>query len=118
MGRSGLTKIIDHQDIGKVFACVASMQAIVELFGPVYHAIYLGTIDWYPGFAYCVSALVLIFMIAMTVYCRWFVSRWSNNLMTSFETNTKVDINQLCMDNTIPSTKAFTLSKEYNLDLV
>ena len=55
------------------------MQAIVELFGPVYHAIYLGTIDWYPGFAYCVSAFVLIFMIAMTLYCRWFVSRWTDH---------------------------------------
>ena len=76
------------------------MQAIVELFGPVYHAIYLGTIDWYPGFAYCVSAFVLIFMIAMTLYCRWFVSRWSDHKLDP-ETATKDAKSSLSAKNSI-----------------
>merc|ERR1712241_511852 len=71
------TKIVGRQDIGKVFACIASIQSVVELVGPVYHLIYLGTIDWYPGFAYCVSAFILIIMIVLTIYCRWFLSRVS-----------------------------------------
>ena len=50
---------------------------MVELVGPAYHLIYLGTIDWYPGFAYCVSAFILIIMIVLTIYCRWFHSRVS-----------------------------------------
>ena len=61
----------------KVFACVSSVQAMVEVVGPLYHVIYLGTIDWYPGFAYCISSMILISMIVITVYCRWFVSKWS-----------------------------------------
>ena len=60
----------------KVFACVSSVQAMVEVVGPLYHVIYLGTIDWYPGFAYCISSMILISMIVITVYCRWFVSKW------------------------------------------
>ena len=50
---------------------------MVELVGPLYHVIYLATIAWYSGFAYCVSSLILMLMIAMTIYCRWFVSRGS-----------------------------------------
>jgi len=115
--RSGLTKIIGPQDIGKVFACVASVQAIVELFGPVYHAIYLGTIDWYPGFAYCVSAFVLIFMIVMTIYCRWFVSRWFER-MTDYDTYTKANSNAFSINNTDSSTKPYMSSKQCTLNVV
>ncbi len=61
-----------------MFACVSSIQAVVELIGPVYHLIYLGTIEWYPGFAYCVSFVILIIMLVMTIYCRWFLTRWSS----------------------------------------
>merc|ERR1719351_504170 len=114
--RSGLTKIIGPQDIGKVFACVASMQAIVELFGPVYHAIYLGTIDWYPGFAYCVSAFVLIFMIMMTVYCRWFVFRWTEKIADPKLYGKDVR-SAFYINNTNSSTKPYLSSKQCTLGL-
>merc|ERR1711997_805355 len=102
--RSGLTKIIGPQDIGKVFGCV-------------YHAIYLGTIDWYPGFAYCVSAFVLIFMIVMTIYCRWFVSKWSER-MADYDTYTKANSNAFSKNNADSSTKPYLSSKQCTLNVV
>ena len=75
----------------KVFACVSSVQAMVEVVGPLYHVIYLGTINWYSGFAYCISSVILILMIVITLYCRWFVSKWSSK--TTIPPIFKVDEN-------------------------
>ena len=50
---------------------------MVGLVGPLYNILYLATLDWHPGFAYCVSSIILIVMILMTIYCRWYEMKWA-----------------------------------------
>ena len=50
---------------------------MVGLVGPLYNILYLATLDWHPGFAYCVSSVILIVMILMTIYCRWYEIKWA-----------------------------------------
>ena len=97
----------------KVFACVSSVQAMVEVVGPLYHVIYLGTIDWYPGFAYCISSMILISMIVITVYCRWFVSKWSYK--KTVPPMFPVDENNF-HDHAKSTTKVYTNDIEYGLN--
>ena len=40
----------------------------------------LATLDWHPGFAYCLSSLIPIIMILMLIYCRWYNIEWSKIL--------------------------------------
>ena len=70
--RACLTKVVDKDDIGKVFACVGAVQAMVGFLNPLYNLIYQETYDWHPGFCYCLSLTVLCFMISMTAYGSWF----------------------------------------------
>ena len=54
----------------QVFAFLGSVQAVVELIVPGYHSIYLYTIEWFPGFAYCISCGIVLIMLTVASYIR------------------------------------------------
>jgi len=93
--RSTLTKIVGEKDVGKVFACVGAIQALVGLFSPLYSLIYRNTLEWHPGFVYCISCTVLALMLVLTLYAYIFMrkfEKWKKNqqLMTNATQDTKV----------------------------
>ena len=47
------------------------MAAIVGLLSPVVEQIYAKTIDWHPGFVFCLCCLILIPMIGMSLHTVW-----------------------------------------------
>jgi len=78
--RSALTKIVGERDVGKVFACVGAIQALVGLVSPVYQLIYRATYDWHLGFVYCISCTILSLMLALTIYVFFFLKRYEKKL--------------------------------------
>ena len=66
---------------------------MVDFVGPLYNLIYLATLEWYPGFAYCLSNMILIVMIVMTLYCRWYVINWSK-----FDANMNINTKDMNKD--------------------
>ena len=59
---------------------MAASQALIDFLAPLYNLLYKYTLEWHPGFCYCLSALFLITMIIMTLYCRWFSVKWAKKM--------------------------------------
>ena len=66
--RSSLTKIVGPLDVGKVFACVGTVQALASLIRPIYNEIYLATLEWHAGFVYCIACAIIVGLIFSSVY--------------------------------------------------
>ena len=81
--RSALTKIVGSGDVGKIFACVALVQAGSGLISPLYNIIYLNTLEWHVGFIYCINEILLIIMITASCYCTIRLSRYNERLAKS-----------------------------------
>lgn len=74
--RSALTKAVGPLEVGRVFACVGAMGAVVTLINPMYQAVYSATIEWYFGFVYCIADMVSILMIVISLYMCLFMRRY------------------------------------------
>ena len=90
----------------QVFACVAAVRAIVDFDGRLYNLLDLGPLDRHPGFAHCLSSLILIIMILMTIYCRWYNIKWSKTLeLTDLECD--ISSNSTPFNNRVPLKPSF-----------
>ncbi|CAG0886398.1 unnamed protein product [Darwinula stevensoni] len=66
VARSMLSKCVPQQELGKVFAMLAVVEAIVPMFGgSLYGTIYAETVDWFPGTFYLISAFLLLISQAL-----------------------------------------------------
>ena len=91
--RAALTKLVGGQDVGKVFACVGVVQAGSGFISPLYNLIYLETLDWHPGMPYCVAEMLLIFLIALSLYCWFKIKRFNSKKLS--ESQNKIEISVL-----------------------
>lgn len=73
--RSIMTKIVDPMEVGRVFACTAAIGAFATLANPIYQAVYSATLQWYFGFIYCISDMVLIVALVTAIYIHLFLRR-------------------------------------------
>merc|ERR1712079_472261 len=81
--RSALSKIVGEKDVGKVFACVGAIQALVGLLSPIYQLIYRATYDWYLGFVYVVAGSVLCIMLVQVIYVFFFLKKYDKKMKLS-----------------------------------
>eukprot|EP00096_Caligus_rogercresseyi_P009399 TRINITY_DN3188_c0_g1_i2.p1 TRINITY_DN3188_c0_g1~~TRINITY_DN3188_c0_g1_i2.p1 ORF type:complete len:479 (-),score=76.45 TRINITY_DN3188_c0_g1_i2:14-1450(-) len=67
--RSLVTKCISSDEIGKIFAVIASFQAVVYMLAsPIYSMVYKATLDIFPGLVFLVTACLYSFVGAVVVY--------------------------------------------------
>lgn len=66
--RSSMTKIVGEGDVGAVFACVGSLQAVFGFLSPLYNKLYAATLDWNPGAVYLVASGFYLLMILIALY--------------------------------------------------
>ena len=59
--------MVPREHIGKSFGVLAAVQAIVECLSAEYYWIYTSTLDWHPGFVYCLNCTCnLIFVLPIS----------------------------------------------------
>ena len=68
---------------GKIYACVAILQAVVEFASPLYNLIYVATLEWYLGFVYAILCVVLTMQLGMTSYMYVFMKIRNRKLQQS-----------------------------------
>merc|ERR550534_147367 len=73
--RSSMTKIVGEGDVGAVFACVGSLQAVFGFLSPLYNKLYAATLDWNPGAVYLVASGFYLLMILIALYILIFLKR-------------------------------------------
>lgn len=73
--RSSMTKIVGEGDVGAVFACVGSLQAVFGFLSPLYNKLYAATLDWNPGAVYLVASGFYILMILIALYILIFLKK-------------------------------------------
>ena len=65
--RSMISKMVPREHLGKAFGVLASVQAIVEWLSAEYYWIYTATLNWHPGFVYCLNGTCnLIFVLPIS----------------------------------------------------
>ncbi|XP_059088745.1 uncharacterized protein LOC131884867 [Tigriopus californicus] len=94
--RATLTKIVGTLDVGKVFACVAAVQALSDLASPLYNIVYIASIDWHLGMSFCISATLLLVMLVVCIYANFFLKQYEQKY-GPFSTTTHKN-NQANMD--------------------
>lgn len=65
--RAILSKTVDGDEIGRVFGCLAAIQAVIGMISPLISTIFSYTLAWHIGFLYCVGCV--IFMVMNLVGC-------------------------------------------------
>merc|ERR1711953_758706 len=73
--RSSMTKIVGEGDVGAVFACVGSLQAVFGSLSPLYNKLYAATLDSNPGAVYLVASGFYLLMILIALYILIFLKR-------------------------------------------
>ena len=59
--------MVPRDHLGKAFGVLASVQAIVECLSAEYYWIYTATLNWHPGFVYCLNGTCnLIFVLPIS----------------------------------------------------
>lgn len=66
----------------------------------------LATLDCHGVFAYCLSSLILIIMILMLIYCRWYNIEWSKVLELSVS-ECDISVNSTAFNNRSPLKPSF-----------
>jgi len=72
--RSSLSKLAGTADIGKVFAAVGALQALMGFASPVFNIIYVHTLDSFIGTVYLVTTGICVIIIALLIYCYFFLN--------------------------------------------
>lgn len=88
--RATLTKIVGPLDVGKVFACVAAVQALSDLASPLYNIVYIASIEWHLGMTYCISATLLMVMLVVCTYTFFFLKNFEKK-HGNFSSKTDLD---------------------------
>lgn len=78
--RAALTKIVGNDEVGKTFACVGALGAILGLVNPLYNKVYTFTYEWHPGFVYCIGSIIIMVQIGCVVYIYVFLRMHSDRL--------------------------------------
>jgi len=73
--RSSMTKLVGPGDVGKVFACVGSLQAITGFASPLYNLLYISTMDTFIGTVYAISAGVFGLQLLLLGYINFFLKK-------------------------------------------
>jgi len=73
--RSTLTKIVGSEDVGKVFAAVGSLQALMGFASPIFNIIYINTLDTYVGLVYLIAAGIDAFLLILLAYIFFFLRK-------------------------------------------
>ena len=73
--RVTLTKLVEPDEVGKVFACIGALQAGINLISPLYNLIYAATLEWHLGFVYCLSETLLVGMIIAAMYSYFYIKK-------------------------------------------
>merc|ERR1711892_912944 len=73
--RSSLTKIVGSADVGKVFAAVGSLQAVMGFASPIFNIIYINTLDFYVGSVYLVVCGIFVVLLALLGYTYCFLRK-------------------------------------------
>ena len=87
--RAVLSKIIEPEELGAGFACLAFTQAIVTLVSPTANLIYSATLDWHKGFIMCLSALFLLICAILTIPVHFIVKK-AHYIDKTYVSDTKI----------------------------
>ena len=73
--RSGLSKLVDESDVGKVLSLISCVNGLLNMIGPTYNIVYVETLDWHPGFIYCVASVFLVYEMSVALYVGFFLRK-------------------------------------------
>ena len=73
-----MTKIVGPSDVGKVFAAVGSLQALMGFASPIFNLIYINTLDTYLGMVYIIICGIYALLLALLFYTLTFLKHSSH----------------------------------------
>ena len=76
--RSTMTQIVGPSDVGKVFAAVGSLQALMGFASPIFNLIYIYTLDTYLGMVYIIICGIYALLLALLLYTLVFLKHSSH----------------------------------------
>ncbi|KAG1682179.1 Solute carrier family 46 member 3 [Nymphon striatum] len=83
--RSAITKIVNADEIGKIFALMSSLELATPIFGSViYSQVYNNTVDFFPSCCYFIAGFVLIWPMITFMYEEMLVNQVHLMIQTLF----------------------------------
>jgi PCFT/HCP family folate transporter-like MFS transporter 1/3 len=64
IGRSMVSKLVPNDELGKIYAVLGSVEALVPILGMlIYNNIYRASLNFFPGIIFLVTAVLMCFVL-------------------------------------------------------